>query len=490
MSNPSDRARALDDFVERVRGEFGDEAADEVRASISAFRSEVWFSGRLCGIEGASRKEARRAFERAVDQAAKRMDDDPLARRVRKDGGLKDLIADWLFELYLEETGGDGHRTSAKPPLREKAYREPHVTQPEKNGFHSDAALHDVDSPPRGMPDEAPPIPRPAPKPSSTPTPEAAAEPEPDAPSSVELEPDPPSSTDLEPDAPSPAELEPDAPSSVPLTGPRPDPVFLDVCAPKSVRPGDRFSAELSAYVRAFEAEAREAMENLGDPGSEVQQGVKAGRWAVDAPVTVRLLAPDLTVEAPERNFVWDGEYQTLDFRVSVPADAPSRRTTLTFEVIVAGLATEVTLDIEVGAAASAEMARARGRTPASAFVSYSHKDLDEVFKRVASMQTFHGADFFVDRDGLVMSEHWSEGLRRAILEREVFLLFWSRNAEASAEVRKEWEFALERKGLKAMQVHLLELVDVKKMPEPFNDLHLDSKWLRLIDHPPVAPSA
>lgn len=260
----------------------------------------------------------------------------------------------------------------------------------------------------------------------------------------------------------------------------------MDVCAPKSVRPSDRFSAELSAYVKAFQAEAREAMENLDDPGSEVQRGVKAGRWATDAPVTVRLVAPDLAVEKPERNFIWDGEYQTLDFRVSVPADAPSRRTTLTFEVIVAGFATEVTLDIEIGAETSTEMARAEARSPRSAFVSYSHKDLDEVFRRVDSLTAFSGAEFFVDRDGLVMSEHWSEGLQRAILEKEVFLLFWSRNAEDSKEVRKEWEFALERKGLKAMQVHLLELIDPRTMPTPFNKLHLDSKWLRLMDHPPV----
>ncbi|HEU4453924.1 MAG TPA: toll/interleukin-1 receptor domain-containing protein, partial [Longimicrobium sp.] len=462
MTNSSSWTRALDEFIEYVRREFGDEAADELRASAGAFRSEVRASDRLSGIGEMSRKEARRAFERAVDQAAKRLGDDPLARRVRKDGKLKDLLADWLFEEYLAEIGDGPHaaarsaRREVRPDPREPLSFDREVRThgggmafgPEKNDFRGGEPAREADSP-------------------------AALEWEEAAP---DLDPPPPSSASASrsPSPPTPPESSAPEPRTA-APAPRPEPVFMDACAPKSVRPGDRFSAELSAYVRAFEAEAREAMENLDDPGSEAQRGVKAGRWATDAPVTVRLVAPDLAVEKPERDFVWDGEYQTLDFRVSVPADAPSRRTTLTFEVIVAGFATELTLDIEIGAAASAEMARAEARSPRSAFVSYSHKDLDEVFRRVASMSAFNGAEFFVDRDGLVMSEHWSEGLRRAILEKEVFLLFWSRNAEASKEVRKEWEFALERKGLKAMQVHLLELVDVKTMPTPFNQLHLDS---------------
>jgi hypothetical protein len=211
----------------------------------------------------------------------------------------------------------------------------------------------------------------------------------------------------------------------------------------------------------------------------------------VDAPVTVRLSAPDLAVERAERTFAWDGEYQTLDFRVSVPADAPSRRTTLTFEVLVGAMDVgPLILDLEIGAVASAEPARAVAESPATAFVSYSHKDLNAVYHGVSVLQTFYRADFFVDRDSLVPSAPWEEQLGDAIVARDVFLLFWSSNAAASREVEKEWKYALEKKGLRAMRIHLLERVDVATIPEPFHSLHLDNKWLRLMDHPPVVPEA
>jgi hypothetical protein len=146
-----------------VRERFGGEAADEMRVSADVLRSEVWASDRLSGIEGASGKEARRALERAVDQAAKRMGDDPLARRIRKDGRLKDLVSDWLFELYLEETGGD-HRSRAKPPVREPVDWEAR-TRPAEKGFGYIEAVPGTDLVVPWQPEEAAPIPRPTPRP-------------------------------------------------------------------------------------------------------------------------------------------------------------------------------------------------------------------------------------------------------------------------------------------------------------------------------------
>ncbi len=442
MSKSSDWTRALDDFVERVREKFGDEVADEVRASAGALRSEVWGSDRLGGMGEASRKEARRALERAVDQAAKRMGDDLLARRIRKDGRLKDLVSDWLFEQYLEEIGGD-HRPPPEPPAHEPVEQEMPPRRVGKNSFgDSEATLERESAAPW---EEAGSIPRPAPRPFGI---------------------APESSPGIEPRSEAADE--------------RPEPVFMGACAPRAVRPGDGFSAEFAAYVKRFEPEVR-AILGRDAPGAEPQMGVKAGRWKVDAPVVVRLTAPELVVDEPEQEFTWDGEYWTLEFPVQVPADSPPRRTVLTFDVSVAGVRVgRMTLGVEIGAERSSEAARAEQEAVRSVFVSYAHEDRAEVYQRVSSLEAFFPVDFFVDRESLRMGEVWSRRLEEEIVRRDMLLLFWSPRAGESEWVTKEWKLALDRKGEDGLQLHLLELVPIDTVPEPLRRYHLDDRWLRL----------
>jgi hypothetical protein len=450
MSESSDGTRALDELVERVRGKFGDEAADEVRASAGALRSEVWASDGVSGIGDARGKEARRALERGVDQAAKRMGDDPLARRIRKDGRLKDLIAEWLFGLYLEETGG-AHRTHAKPPVHEGIEREPRTTRAERDDFGLGfGPARGPDLAARSEIEEMAPPPRAAPRPASVSAP--SHEPE--------------RGTRSEDEVPAPAE--------------RPEPVFMGACAPAAVRPGDSFSAEFAAYVKRFEPAVREIL-GRDAPGSVPQLGVKGGRWKVDAPVVVRLTAPDLVVDGPEQEFTWDGEYWTLEFPVQVPADAPERRTVLTFEVSVAGVRVgRMALGVEIGPERSDEAARAEEEAVRSVFVSYAHEDRTEVYQRISSLEAFFPVDFFVDREKLRMGEVWSERLEEEILKRDMLLLFWSPRARESEWVTKEWTLALDRKGEDDLQLHLLELVPIESVPEPLQRYHLDDRWLRL----------
>jgi hypothetical protein len=79
------------------------------------------------------------------------------------------------------------------------------------------------------------------------------------------------------------------------------------------------------------------------------------------------------------------------------------------------------------------------------AFISYAHKDRAEVLKRV-QMLSFMRAAFFQDFISLRPGERWRPAILEALDKSDVVLLFWSRAASESEEVRKEILYALERR--------------------------------------------
>src|SRR4029077_9968227 len=79
-------------------------------------------------------------------------------------------------------------------------------------------------------------------------------------------------------------------------------------------------------------------------------------------------------------------------------------------------------------------------RLPASAFASYSSKDADPVTQSLSSLAHWAPTlDIFQDCLDLTPNEKCKEQIGVEIAKRDVFLLFWSRNAIASKWVL--WEF-------------------------------------------------
>jgi hypothetical protein len=79
-------------------------------------------------------------------------------------------------------------------------------------------------------------------------------------------------------------------------------------------------------------------------------------------------------------------------------------------------------------------------------FASYSHKD-SEVVQAVASYVNAMGRGKLLwDTRILHAGEDWGKRVKEEIYEADIFQLFWSENARASAHVTEEWKYAL---GLK-----------------------------------------
>ena len=81
-----------------------------------------------------------------------------------------------------------------------------------------------------------------------------------------------------------------------------------------------------------------------------------------------------------------------------------------------------------------------------SAFVSYSAKDRQKVLERVQLLKAL-GIHYFQDLLDLDAGDRWERELYLRIDECDLFLLFWSSHAKASSWVRKEAQYAVDRKA-------------------------------------------
>jgi hypothetical protein len=291
--------------------------------------------------------------------------------------------------------------------------------------------------------------------------------------------------------APVPAGHEPAVvPESPPLeTAPVAEPVLLGASAPRGVRPGDEFTARLVAYVAADEEAVRDQLAGLS-PRAATHFALHRCRWQPGTVATVTLSARGMFVEPAVQRFTWEGQRQLVEFDVQVPDTAASGVVVLKFDVAVEGIVVaRVRLDVEIGPQApgdsSAPSVSAPVKAATTAFASYASLDRDRVLDRVAAVEISAGLDVFVDCLSLHPGEVWKARLEEQIANRDLFLLFWSQHAADSSWVTWEWQTALDRKGLDAMQIHPLA-TDVPP-PEPLRQLHFGDIHMLARDRQPPA---
>lgn len=100
-------------------------------------------------------------------------------------------------------------------------------------------------------------------------------------------------------------------------------------------------------------------------------------------------------------------------------------------------------------------------------FVSYSRKDASLVVPLTKLLRA-SGHEVFLDQENLNYGEDWKEQLGRAIGRADRFLLFWSRNTEASPYVAEEWKLALRTPGCKIVPI----LLDGTPLPPELQRFH------------------
>jgi len=260
------------------------------------------------------------------------------------------------------------------------------------------------------------------------------------------------------------------------------DRVSLGVSTPSVVSPGQEFTARFVAYIRGLEDEVRQKLAGLS-PGNQSLLGVTLCRWARSTKVAVHVEGRYLTVVPPVSAFTWNGEFQIEDFDVTVAQEATTS-TRLKIDVwIEDSRVARLRVDLQiVPEATSGPAVLTTSDAAVTAFASYASEDRVRVLDRVAAIRISAGLDVYVDCLSLHPGEAWKPRIRHEIVNRDVFLLFWSKQSEASKWVAWEWQTALAEKGRDAMDFHPLEGVDAAPPPDALKDLHFGDVLMMVRD--------
>jgi len=197
----------------------------------------------------------------------------------------------------------------------------------------------------------------------------------------------------------------------------------------------------------------------------------------------VRLQFADLVLENPEDIILWAGGQGNAAFRVNAPEALPPGQRIGLITVSWGGCVQVARVPIQVQVTPTPSPSNDpiihHLQRIQRAFASYAHEDKSAVASRIQGMhKVLPGLDVFWDVVSLRSGDDWETRLWQEIPSRDVFYLFWSRNASKSSWVEKEWRCALETRGLAFIDPIPLESPDVAKPPEElrkkhFNDWHL-----------------
>jgi TIR domain len=260
------------------------------------------------------------------------------------------------------------------------------------------------------------------------------------------------------------------------------DEVYLGIATPPVISQRQSFVARFAAYTQENRDNIHEKLE-LEAPSSQQRLDLDICRWHRNTKVEIRLEVDGAKISNPLQSFLWNGTWNILRFDVKVNDDFDAQVLILKFDVAIEGLPIiSIRPEIEVQTQGKAGIVASKEslielQAPTSAFASYSTSDRQEVMSRVRSLQIFTGIDVFLDCLSLQPGDEWKPKLEREIRDRDVFWLFWSRNAQKSKWVDWEWRTALNLKTINKIQPHPLEPMEIAPPPKELSDLQFGTLY-------------
>jgi hypothetical protein len=166
------------------------------------------------------------------------------------------------------------------------------------------------------------------------------------------------------------------------------------------------------------------------------------------APLTLVPDLPGFRFNPPQLRVTWEEEVQQHEFRLRAETARPGQAANGRLRVYTGPLLrAEVPLSIFVQQADTQpttpeDFASVLARAYRRVFASYSHRDTPVVRSCEAAAEST-GDRYLRDVTLLRSGEDWDSRLLQAIVEADVFQLFWSEHAATSPAVTKEWQYAL-----------------------------------------------
>lgn len=261
-----------------------------------------------------------------------------------------------------------------------------------------------------------------------------------------------------------------------------PDDVQFRGTAPQTILPGEYFPVKIMMYreddYQRADRESAAVADSVKSASSSVFQAAKGQQFRI------ALQSPDIELDCETQQLSWNGKFAAADFEVYLPEGYDRRQLRLRGRVYSGdAVLTDLKLILQVGVAQSQEIACEKVRLR-SAFISYASADRAKVVARIQGIQlACPDMDLFFDVESLRRGESWESRLYQEIAGRDLFYLFWSKNAATSEWVKKELQYALSRKTVDFIEPIPLEGPEVCPPPESLMGKHFNDWTLRYLNN-------
>ena len=268
---------------------------------------------------------------------------------------------------------------------------------------------------------------------------------------------------------------EPEAQKPEPLT----DDVQFRAVAPASLRRDSYETLKIMMYRGDdYEVADRAARSVAKEIKEDISGVIPVQRYQK---LTIRIQSADVQIEEDTQELVWNGRYTCCGFEIFLPSDFPKKQVRIKGRVYQGpAVLTDLRLILDVEGAAYEQAVPVERCTFKSAFLSYSHQDKSQVLAYIRGISLARpDMDLFFDSHSLRRGERYEERIFREIETRDLFYLFWSREASQSPWVNKELEHAIANKDPDRIEPVPLEPPDICPPPQALNDRNFDDWTLR-----------
>lgn len=261
------------------------------------------------------------------------------------------------------------------------------------------------------------------------------------------------------------------------------DLVDFNAFSPGKVARNSSFIVDIWIHARQDYPEVHRWARELGrDQLAGTRRGVPLPRGAA---LRVAVSMEGMEVADPEDTLYWSGVPANVSFAIRVPAACRLGRHSGTALVSHQGLpVARLEFSIQVGKISVANGVDCSEFLfyPKSAFASYSSENCVDVLRRVQGMRALRpDMDIFMDVMSLRAGQNWQAKLEQHVPTKDMFLLFWSRDAARSEWVEREWRMALEKRGLEYIHPVPLDGVHMVPVPRELAALHFNDPELFFI---------
>jgi len=263
------------------------------------------------------------------------------------------------------------------------------------------------------------------------------------------------------------------------------DNVHFSVAGPKTAKPGSDFLLTFWAFLDTQRNDVLRRIYDSHPPENtriHYKGPVKIER---EKQITLFIEIKDLIIKQNITSIYWTGEITSEIFQASVPDNVVIGTKIGKISLLVEGMEiSTIHFSLEItNSLTEVRSLPVNVRLHQNAFASYSKKDTKKVLARIQAMEIVAPwLKVYIDFDGIRAGQYWKDELKKSITDMDVFYLFWSENSAKSEWVKREWQCALNSKGLDYIQP--VPLVNPDKVPPPaeLSPKQFKDKWLCYIE--------